>query len=167
MAALNVMALSSPASAVLSALIFNAIIIPLLIPLALRGVRYKPSGATQLLRGDQSDATCADGGAAPLVAREGAVVHAVRPVAGRAVVYWHETLHAGQPVGAAECKYCLRTDVMYRRDPPLATAPADAEAYELYQRARSLEGAGDAMAALDCLRRAKRLSPLIARAYRL
>ena len=124
-------------------------------------------GATQLLRGDQSDATCADGGAAPLVAREGAVVHAVRPVAGRAVVYWHETLHAGQPVGAAECKYCLRTDVMYRRDPPLATAPADAEAYELYQRARSLEGAGDAMAALDCLRRAKRLSPLIARAYRL
>ncbi|MCD0503143.1 potassium-transporting ATPase subunit KdpB [Bordetella petrii] len=50
MAALNVMALSSPASAVLSALIFNAIIIPLLIPLALRGVRYKPSGATQLLR---------------------------------------------------------------------------------------------------------------------
>lgn len=50
MAALNVMNLSSPASAVLSALIFNAIIIPLLIPLALRGVRFKPSSATQLLR---------------------------------------------------------------------------------------------------------------------
>lgn len=50
MAALNVMQLSSPASAVLSALIFNAVIIPLLIPLALRGVRFKPSSATQLLR---------------------------------------------------------------------------------------------------------------------
>ncbi|RMX08208.1 K(+)-transporting ATPase subunit B [Corticibacter populi] len=50
MAALNIMNLSSPASAVLSALIFNAIIIPLLIPLALRGVRFKPSSATQLLR---------------------------------------------------------------------------------------------------------------------
>ncbi|MBW7900656.1 MAG: potassium-transporting ATPase subunit KdpB [Rhodocyclaceae bacterium] len=50
MAALNVMNLASPASAVLAALIFNAAIIPLLIPLALRGVRFKPSSATQLLR---------------------------------------------------------------------------------------------------------------------
>ncbi|MET4578724.1 potassium-transporting ATPase subunit KdpB [Ottowia thiooxydans] len=50
MAALNVMNLSSPSSAVLSALIFNAFIIPALIPLALRGVRFKPASATQLLR---------------------------------------------------------------------------------------------------------------------
>ncbi len=49
-AALNVMHLSSPANAVLAALIFNAVIIPLLIPLALRGVRFKPAGATVLLR---------------------------------------------------------------------------------------------------------------------
>ncbi|MBM7334417.1 potassium-transporting ATPase subunit KdpB [Alloalcanivorax marinus] len=50
MAVLNVMALGSPTSAVLSALIFNAVIIPLLIPLALRGVRFKPASATELLR---------------------------------------------------------------------------------------------------------------------
>ncbi len=50
MAALNVMQLSSPANAVVAALVFNAIIIPLLIPLALRGVRFRPSGATALLR---------------------------------------------------------------------------------------------------------------------
>ncbi|WP_028603284.1 potassium-transporting ATPase subunit KdpB [Ottowia thiooxydans] len=50
MAALNVMNLSSPSSAVLSALIFNAFIIPALIPLALRGVRFKPASATHLLR---------------------------------------------------------------------------------------------------------------------
>ena len=50
MAVLNVMQLASPASAVLSALVFNAIIIPLLIPLALRGVRFKPASATELLR---------------------------------------------------------------------------------------------------------------------
>jgi K+-transporting ATPase ATPase B chain len=50
MAALNVMHLSSPTNAVLAALIFNALIIPLLIPLALRGVRFRPSGATALLR---------------------------------------------------------------------------------------------------------------------
>ena len=48
--ALNLMHLHSPESAILSAVIFNAIIIPLLIPLALRGVRYKPIGASALLR---------------------------------------------------------------------------------------------------------------------
>src|SRR3954468_15626787 len=48
--ALNVMRLASPSSAILSAVIFNAIIIPLLIPLALRGVAYKPIGAGALLR---------------------------------------------------------------------------------------------------------------------
>ncbi len=50
MAALNVMQLSSPTNAVIAALIFNAVIIPLLIPLALRGVRFRPAGATALLR---------------------------------------------------------------------------------------------------------------------
>lgn len=47
---LNIMHLHSPASAILSAIIFNAIIIPLLIPLALKGVAYKPIGASALLR---------------------------------------------------------------------------------------------------------------------
>ncbi|MBC7744131.1 MAG: potassium-transporting ATPase subunit KdpB [Flavobacterium sp.] len=47
---LNIMRLSSPESAILSAIIFNAIIIPILIPLALRGVSYKPIGASALLR---------------------------------------------------------------------------------------------------------------------
>jgi K+-transporting ATPase ATPase B chain len=48
--ALNVMSLGTPESAILSAVIFNALIIPLLIPLSLRGVRYRPIGATALLR---------------------------------------------------------------------------------------------------------------------
>jgi len=47
---LNIMNLYSPESAILSAVIFNAIIIPLLIPLALKGVSYKPIGASALLR---------------------------------------------------------------------------------------------------------------------
>ena len=48
--ALNIMQLHSPESAVLSAVIFNALIIPALIPLALKGVAYKPIGASALLR---------------------------------------------------------------------------------------------------------------------
>lgn len=47
---LNIMRLHTPESAILSAVIFNAIIIPLLIPLALKGVAYKPIGASALLR---------------------------------------------------------------------------------------------------------------------
>ena len=48
--ALNIMGLHSPESAILSAVIFNALIIPALIPLALKGVAYKPIGASALLR---------------------------------------------------------------------------------------------------------------------
>ena len=50
LAALNVMGLSNPASAILSAVIFNALIIVFLIPLALKGVPYRPLGAATLLR---------------------------------------------------------------------------------------------------------------------
>ena len=50
LSALNIMNLHSPESAILSAVIFNALIIPALIPLALRGVQYKPIGASALLR---------------------------------------------------------------------------------------------------------------------
>jgi K+-transporting ATPase ATPase B chain len=50
LAALNVMGLSTPQSAILSAVIFNALIIVALIPLALRGIPYRPLGAATLLR---------------------------------------------------------------------------------------------------------------------
>jgi K+-transporting ATPase ATPase B chain len=50
LAALNIMNLSTPQSAILSALIFNAIIIPLLIPIAIKGVKYRPRGADSILR---------------------------------------------------------------------------------------------------------------------
>ena len=50
LAALNVMHLASPGSAILSAVIFNALIIVVLIPLALKGVKYRAIGAAALLR---------------------------------------------------------------------------------------------------------------------
>ncbi len=50
LSSLNIMDLHSPESAILSAIIFNALIIPALIPLALKGVKYKPIGASALLR---------------------------------------------------------------------------------------------------------------------
>jgi K+-transporting ATPase ATPase B chain len=50
LAALNIMGLATPQSAILSALIFNAVIIPLLIPIAIKGVKYRPLGADSILR---------------------------------------------------------------------------------------------------------------------
>jgi K+-transporting ATPase ATPase B chain len=50
LAALNVMGLKTPQSAILSAVIFNALVIVALVPLALRGIRYRPEGAAALLR---------------------------------------------------------------------------------------------------------------------
>jgi K+-transporting ATPase ATPase B chain len=47
---LNIMNLGTPESAIISAIVFNALVIPLLIPLSLRGVRYRPIGASGLLR---------------------------------------------------------------------------------------------------------------------
>lgn len=49
LAVLNIMNLSSPLSAILSALIFNAIIIPCLIPLAMKGVKYRPMSSNKML----------------------------------------------------------------------------------------------------------------------
>ena len=50
LAALNIMRLHTPQSAILAAVIFNALIIIALVPLALRGVKYRPEGAAALLR---------------------------------------------------------------------------------------------------------------------
>ncbi len=53
--ALNVMGLASPKSAILSAIIFNALIIPALVPLALKGVTYRPDGRRQTARAQSRD----------------------------------------------------------------------------------------------------------------
>ena len=50
LSALNIMGLNSPQSAILSTVIFNALIIVALIPLALKGVSYRPAGAASLLK---------------------------------------------------------------------------------------------------------------------
>ena len=50
LSALDLLHLTSPTSAILSAVIFNAVVIPLLVPIALKGVTYRPVGADALLR---------------------------------------------------------------------------------------------------------------------
>ena len=124
-------------------------------------------GATQLLDGAGGNTSTVDAQSGARVARTDAVVHTIRPELGRALVYYHQTLHAGEPVGAGCAKYCLRTDVMYERRPPICTEPKDVKAFELIVAARAKEAAGEPMEALPLYMRAKKLSDGIARAYRL
>ena len=83
------------------------------------------------------------------------------------MMYWHQQLHSGETVGAGCEKYCLRTDIMYQRREPLCTAPGDMEAFALVQEAGAHEAAGRVKEAGVCYRRAAKLSPGIAKAYRL
>ena len=127
----------------------------------------RQGGATQLLSDEQREATTVDGDTGARLASQASVVHAVAPVAGRTLVYWHEVMHAGEPVGDGCVKYCIRSDVMYRRTPAVCAEPHDLEAFELFQRARELEASGKPMEAVPLLRRAARISPGIKAAYRL
>lgn len=123
-------------------------------------------GATQLLSSEAGETCCEDAYGAR-IARAQAVVHAVRPKPGRALMYYHQVLHAGETVGKGCHKYCLRTDVMYRRVPPRGTAPHDVQAFELVLQARAAEARGAPMEALPLYRRAAKLSLEIGRAFRL
>lgn len=123
-------------------------------------------GATQILSSEAGEASCVDAHGAR-VALPAAVVYSVRPTLGRAVMYYHQVLHAGETVGKGSCKYCLRTDVMYRRVPPRGTEPRDVQAFGLVQQARACEARGDPMAALPLYMRAAKMSDEIGRAFRL
>ena len=94
-------------------------------------------------------------------------MRAVEPNCGRAVMYYHQVLHAGQKVGPRSHKYCLRSDVMYVRKEPLCTAPKDLLAFQLVMEAKAHEAAGEPMEALPKYMRAAKISEGIAKAYRL
>lgn len=104
-------------------------------------------------------------------ARADLVLHTVESAAGRMVVFFHNILHEGVPVGAgagagagAE-KYIIRSDVMYEREEPVCKTPRDREAFQLYQDAQEQSVAGDTDAAMHMFRRAFKLSPALAEVY--
>jgi hypothetical protein len=123
-------------------------------------------GATQLLS-SLDGATMVRPCDGARVAKPEAVLTAVAPDRGRGLVYYHQVLHAGEPVGAQSCKYCLRTDIMYERRPPICTAPHDVRAYELVCEARAKEARGETMEALPLYMKAAKMSDDVAKACQL
>ena len=65
-------------------------------------------------------------------------------------------------IGPGCCKIIIRTDIMYRRTPPVCDDGAGREAYALYLRAGAAEAAGEAMAAMQLYRRSAKACPRFA-----
>jgi len=91
------------------------------------------------------------------------ILDAIPPAPGRMLVFYHRLMHEGVP--AAE-KYIIRTDVLYHREPEQCTAPEDAEAFQMYEKAQLLAEHGDCQAAAELFRRAFKHSPALRQVYR-
>ena len=79
--------------------------------------------------------------------------------AGTALVFSQDTPHEGVPVGAGREKEIIRTDVMYRRVPPVFDDAVGREAFALHRAAQAAEGEGEHMEAMHKYRRCRRLCP--------
>ena len=81
---------------------------------------------------------------------------------GTVLVFSQDTPHEGVPVGEGREKIIIRTDVMYRRDPPAFDDDVGREAYRLHREAQTAEAGGDHMAAMRLYRHCRRLCPAYA-----
>lgn len=82
---------------------------------------------------------------------------------GSVLAFSQELMHEGEPVGPTSRKIIIRTDVMYRRNPPLCDEPADREAFKHFQEASLLEGQKKFVEAGNSYRKCCRLSETLAR----
>eukprot|EP00440_Ansanella_granifera_P012826 gb/GFBE01013930.1/.p1 GENE.gb/GFBE01013930.1/~~gb/GFBE01013930.1/.p1 ORF type:complete len:396 (+),score=92.88 gb/GFBE01013930.1/:1-1188(+) len=92
------------------------------------------------------------------------VLSEVPPKPGRMLVFYHRLMHEGVP--AAE-KYIIRSDVLYRREPEICTAPEDVEAFKLYQEAQLRAEHGECDAAAALFRRAFKTSMALKEVYKM
>jgi hypothetical protein len=81
---------------------------------------------------------------------------------GAALFFSQNVPHEGAPVGPGCEKIIIRTDVMYRRDPPVCADVAGETAYALWLQAAAAEAGGDAMGAMRLYRLSGRASPAFA-----
>ena len=94
------------------------------------------------------------------------VLAKIYPRAGSAAIFFHNILHQSGPIriGSQKRKYIVRSDIMYSRNPPLATSPVDAEAFAMYQKAELLSDNNPEESA-RLFRVAFKKSPLLQKIY--
>lgn len=88
----------------------------------------------------------------------------VSPEPGKLLLFFQDTLHEGEPVGAGHEKYMIRTDILYQRTPKQFDSPTDREAYALFREAELTE-AEDATKAAKMFMRFARMAPALAEVY--
>lgn len=84
------------------------------------------------------------------------------PVAGRMLIFEQSLAHEGVPPSAPYYKYIIRSDVMYKRTPPICDEPQDREAYRVFKHAEQLAEAGKVEESIPQFRRAIKMSPKLA-----
>eukprot|EP00026_Physarum_polycephalum_P012438 Phypoly_transcript_12747.p1 GENE.Phypoly_transcript_12747~~Phypoly_transcript_12747.p1 ORF type:complete len:293 (+),score=57.48 Phypoly_transcript_12747:127-1005(+) len=99
------------------------------------------------------------------VPREGNILESIKPEAGLAIIFLHPYLHEGATLKTGE-KYIMRSDIMYGRTEKVATNPTEEQALKLFHEAQELE-ISEPMKAAELYRRAFKLSPDLANAYRM
>ncbi|EKG07644.1 hypothetical protein TCSYLVIO_001224 [Trypanosoma cruzi] len=124
-------------------------------------------GETAIFMGEQADVLELDPQTDKYVGKKEKRVGAVYPKKGSAAFFFCDVLHEGTPVGEGCCKYILRGDFLYRRDPPILTTENDKKAFDLYEQARVAESNGNAMLACELFQRVRKLSNGVAELYQL
>ncbi|KAH9580917.1 Oxoglutarate/iron-dependent dioxygenase [Trypanosoma melophagium] len=127
----------------------------------------KIGGETIIFTGEQADVLECDIKSGNFVGKRENRVGSVRPMKGSAVFFYCDVLHEGSPVGDGCCKYILRGDFLYRRDPPILTEERDQLAFELYEKARVEESNGNAILACEMFQKVRKLSRGVAELYQL
>ena len=117
------------------------------------GTRFYVDDAIEELRPDGGEGENKWTGKAELV------TGTVDPVAGRLLAFEQSLVHEGVPPNSVHCKYIIRSDVMYVRNPPVCNSPRDIEAYKLFRSAEELAEAGRVDDSIPVFRKAIKLSP--------
>lgn len=121
-------------------------------------------GHTRLYADEQMGKELQKDDAGRLTGDPSLILSEVEPKPGRMLVFYHRLMHEGVP--AAE-KYIIRTDILYRREVELCTAPEDVKAFELYQKAQLLAEEGDCKGAAELFRRAFKESEALREIYKM
>ena len=90
------------------------------------------------------------------------VLDEVHAVAGRMVVFDQRIVHEGIRCSPPNCKYIIRSDIMYERRPAICDSPNDKVAYDMFRQAEALAEAGMVDASIPLFRQACKKSPALA-----
>lgn len=96
-------------------------------------------------------------------ADESLITDTVSAVAGRMLIFHQSLVHEGVPPSYPNCKYIIRSDIMYTRRPAICASPSDLTAYSIFREAENLAECGNVDESIVLFRRCFKLSPDLAK----